>query len=148
MYILTQHNKNLRITQAQVCGRIFGRYIYRPIGLMGRVMPMARESWVQSQVESYQSLKTLYLIPPCLTLSIIMYVSRIKWSNPRKWVAPSQPLSVVAIEKGTFGWPQLDTHTHIYIYIYIYIYTHTHTYKHNEDLRFIYIYICIYNAVW
>ena len=30
-----------------------------------------------------------YLIPPCLTLSIIRYVSKIKWSNPRKGVAPS-----------------------------------------------------------
>ena len=30
-----------------------------------------------------------YLIPPCLTLSIIRYVSRVKWSNPRKGVAPS-----------------------------------------------------------
>ena len=30
-----------------------------------------------------------YLIPPCLTLSIIRYVSRVKWSNPREGVAPS-----------------------------------------------------------
>ena len=33
--------------------------------------PMAREIWVQSQVESYQRLKKWYLMPPCLTLSII-----------------------------------------------------------------------------
>ena len=35
--------------------------------------------------------KTLrwYLIPPCLTLSDIRYVSRVKWSNPAKGVAPS-----------------------------------------------------------
>ena len=32
--------------------------------------PMARETWVQSQVESYQRLKKWYLLPPCLTLSI------------------------------------------------------------------------------
>ena len=30
-----------------------------------------------------------YLMPPCLTLSIIRYVSRVKWSNLRKAVAPS-----------------------------------------------------------
>ena len=30
-----------------------------------------------------------YLIPPCLTLSIIRYGSRVKWSNPRKGVVPS-----------------------------------------------------------
>ena len=37
-------------------------------------------SWpgVQSQVESYQRLKKWYLIPPCLTLSIIKYGSRVK----------------------------------------------------------------------
>ena len=30
-----------------------------------------------------------YLIPLCLTLSIIRYVSRVKWNNPGKGVAPS-----------------------------------------------------------
>ena len=30
-----------------------------------------------------------YFIPPCLTLSIIRYVSRIKWSNPGKRGVPS-----------------------------------------------------------
>ena len=50
---------------------------------------MARETWVQSQVESYQRLKKWYLMPPCLTLSIIRYGSRAKWSNPGKGVAPS-----------------------------------------------------------
>ena len=30
-----------------------------------------------------------YLIPPCLTLSNIRYVSRVKWSNPGEGVAPS-----------------------------------------------------------
>ena len=51
--------------------------------------PIARETWVQSQVESYQRLKKWYLMPPCLTLSIIRYGSRVKWSNPGKGVAPS-----------------------------------------------------------
>ena len=49
---------------------------------------MARETWVQSQVESYQRLKKWYLMPPCLTLSIIRHGSRVKWSNPGKGVAP------------------------------------------------------------
>ena len=47
------------------------------IGLMHKVfakcikcLPMAWETAVQSQVESYQRLKKWYLIPPCLTLSI------------------------------------------------------------------------------
>ena len=51
--------------------------------------PIARETWVQSQVESYQRLKKWYLMPLCLTLSIIRYGSRVKWSNPAKGVAPS-----------------------------------------------------------
>ena len=50
---------------------------------------MFRESRVQSHVESYQKLKKWYLIPPCLTLGIIRYVSRVKWSNLGKGVAPS-----------------------------------------------------------
>ena len=51
-------------------------------------LPMVREIWVQSQVESYQRLSEWYLIPPCLTLSNIRYVSRVKWSNPGKGVPP------------------------------------------------------------
>ena len=33
--------------------------------------------------------KKWYLIPPCLTLSNIQYISSVKWSNPGKGVAPS-----------------------------------------------------------
>ena len=43
----------------------------------------------------------MYLMPPCLTLSIIRYGSTVKWSNPGKGVAPFP--SLVAIEKGAFG---------------------------------------------
>ena len=50
---------------------------------------MAQETWVQSQVESYQRLRKWYLMLPCLTLCIIRYESRLKWSNPGKGVAPS-----------------------------------------------------------
>ena len=67
--------------------------------------PMARETCVQSQVESYQRLKKWYLMSPCLTLSIIRYGSRVKGSNPEKWVAHPLHLCVVAIEKGAFGSP-------------------------------------------
>ena len=45
--------------------------------------------WLQSQVESYQTLKKWYLMPPCLTLNIVRYKSRVKWSNAGKRVAPS-----------------------------------------------------------
>ena len=64
--------------------------------------PMTWKTRVQSQVESYQRLKKWYMMSPCLTLSVIRYVSRVKWSNPRKGVVPHQHLDVVAIEKGAF----------------------------------------------
>ena len=51
-------------------------------------LSMGWETAVQSQVKSYQRLKKWYLISPCLTLSIIWYVSRVKWSNPKKGVVP------------------------------------------------------------
>ena len=60
-------------------------YIIVSHSITGRVIPVTR---VQSQVESYQRLKTLYLKPPCLTPSIIRYGSRVKWSNPGKVVVP------------------------------------------------------------
>ena len=44
---------------------------------------------VHTQVESYQRLKKWYLIFLCLTLSIIRYVSRVKWHKPRKGIVPS-----------------------------------------------------------
>ena len=62
---------------------------------------MARETSVQSLVESYQRLKKWYLIPPCLTLSIIKYGSRVKWSNPGKGVAPSHTLWCNSYRKGS-----------------------------------------------
>ena len=36
-----------------------------------------------------QKTQTSDLMPPCLTLSIIRYVSRVKWSNLGNGVAPS-----------------------------------------------------------
>ena len=58
------------------------------IGMI-KCSPMAQETWVQSQLESYQILKKWYLMPACYTLSIIRYGSRVKWSNPGKGVVPS-----------------------------------------------------------
>ena len=55
---------------------------------------MARETGVQSHVVSYQRLKKWYLIPPCLTLSIKRYVSRVnvKQSRERSWTLPNTSL--------------------------------------------------------
>ena len=62
---------------------------------------MAWETEVQSQVESSQRLEKWYLIPPCLTLSIIRYVSRVKWSNPGEGVVPSPILWCSSYWKGS-----------------------------------------------
>ena len=68
--------------------------IYKSLDIKGSLAqrlecsPMARKTWVQYQVESYQRLKKWYLMPPCLKLSIIRYGSRVKWSNPGKGVEP------------------------------------------------------------
>ena len=66
---------------------------------------MAQETWVQSQVESYQKLKKWYLMPLCLTFSIIRYVSRVKWSNPGKRVTPSPIFLWSSYWKGAFESP-------------------------------------------
>ena len=67
--------------------------------------------------------KTLkwYLIPPCLILSNIRYVSRVKWSNPGKGLSSPLHFGVVAIEKGAL-WSPSTTVPNFYIYIYIYVY--------------------------
>ena len=62
---------------------------------------MARETWVQYQVESYQRLKKWYLVPPCLTLGIIRYGSRVKWINPGKGVASSPTHWCSSYRKGS-----------------------------------------------
>ena len=63
--------------------------VYRPIGIMGRVFTNDPGNQVQFLIESYERLKKWYLMPTCLTLCIIRYGSRVKWSNPRKGARPS-----------------------------------------------------------
>ena len=64
---------------------------------------MVWETRVQSQVESYQRLEKWYLMPCCLTLSIIRYVSRVNWSNPGKEVAPFPTHWCSSYWKGRLG---------------------------------------------
>ena len=92
-------------------------YIYTYI----HCSPMARETWVQSQVESYQRLKKWYLMPPCLTLSIIWYGSRVKWSNPGKGVASSPtPWCSKLSKREPSGHPRLKGDNFTYLYMYVY----------------------------
>ena len=60
-----------------------------------------------------------YLIPPCLTVNIIRYGSRVNWSNPGKWVAPSPTPQCSSYWKGSLlvaldYSSQLYTNKHFY----------------------------------
>ena len=61
----------------------------RLIGLVDKVFTNGPGDLGSTQVASYQRREKWYLIPPCLKLSNIRYVSRVKWSYPGKGAAPS-----------------------------------------------------------
>ena len=93
-------------------------YIYIYIPDIGIIVRMFAKCPVQSQVMSYQRLKKWYLMPPCLTLSIIRYRSKVKGGKPGKRAAPSSTLWCSSYRKGRLG-VTLDNGL-IYIYIYLY----------------------------
>ena len=123
-HLVTSHR--LRKTQLKMI-----HHVNRTLAWWLECSPMAWETWVQSQVESYQRLKKWYLMLPCLTLSIIRYRSRVKWSNPGKGVASSLTPWCCNYQKGSLR-VTLDYGrqlifliveiSYIYIYIYIYVY--------------------------
>ena len=69
--------------------------------------------------------KTLkwYLIPPCLTLSIIRYGSRVKWSNPGNGVAPSPTPWCSSYRKGsllvTLDYGLTSSRTYFFIFSFL-----------------------------
>ena len=76
-------------------------------------LPVVRETWVQSEVASYQRLLKWYLIPPCLTLSNMLGIkSKVEQSRERT----SALLGVVAIEKGTFWSPSTTVTNFTYLW--------------------------------
>ena len=64
------------------------------IGMMVRVLFNPRSSHNKDSRKGY-------LMPPCLTLSIIMYGSKVRWSNLGKGVAPSSIPSCSSYRKGS-----------------------------------------------
>ena len=68
-------------------GRVFASSPGDQGSIRGRIIPKTLKKW--------------YLIPPCLTLSNITYVSRVKWSNPGKGVAPSPTPQCSSYWKGS-----------------------------------------------
>ena len=63
-------------------------------------------------------IKKWYLVPPCLTLSIVRYGSRVKWVNPGKGVAPSLTSRCSSYRKGNL-WVTLDYGCQLYLHIKI-----------------------------
>ena len=57
------------------------------------------------------------MILPCLILSNIRYVSRVKWSNPGRWVAPSSSFRCSSNWKGSLLFA-LDYGRQIYLLTY------------------------------
>ena len=80
-------------------------------------LPMAWETSVQSQIKSFQRLKKWYLMLPCLTLSIIRYESRVKWSNPGNGIVLSPTPWCSSYWKGNLQ-VALDYGHQLYFYIY------------------------------
>ena len=75
--------------------------------------------------------KTQKMVLDAISLNTQHYkvLSRVKWSNPGKGVAPSP--TPRCIEKGSFGLPSTTVANFIYIYIYIYINIYIYNWKKN-----------------
>ena len=74
---------------------VISRVIDLGIGSLREGSTMAKETKVQSQVITPVTQKW-YLIPSCLTLSIIKYESRVSGATKRKELHPLQRFGVVA----------------------------------------------------
>ena len=57
-------------------------------GLVGRLFVNGAGDWGSIPVQVIPKIRKWSLMPPCLTLNIIRYRSRVKWSNPGKVVVP------------------------------------------------------------
>ena len=70
------------------------------VSLPGRVIPKTKKMILDAALLDTQRYKR---------------ASSVKWSNPGKEFHPSQPLGVVAIEKGAFGSPSTNVVNFTYI---------------------------------
>ena len=72
-----------------------------PIDLCKRIIYPFTLKFLVFANSPYQKLKKWYLMPPCLTLGIIRYRSRVRWTNPGKGVAPSPTPWCSSYRKGS-----------------------------------------------
>ena len=86
--------------------------LYRPIG---RVFANGLENGGSIPGRVIPDSKKWYLIPSCLTLSNIRYISRVKWSNPGKGVVSSLTPWCSRYWKGSFR-VAFDDGCQLYLY--------------------------------
>ena len=109
---------------------------------------MARETGVQHQVESYEKTQKWYLRPPCLTLSIIRYGSRVKWSNQGRQVTPSPTPRCSSLWKGSLRVSHDYGHQHYLLYLLYRCITCTlRMFKHYKALQVHYMCSSITSAL-
>ena len=102
-------------------------YISRLISLVGRVFAKSPGDLGPSSGRLISKTFKIVLLPPCLTLCIIRYVSRVKCRNSGEGVAPSATPWCSSYWKRSLRVTidySLLLYLYIYIYIYIYIYMH------------------------
>ena len=91
--------------------------------IVGRVFANGPRDWGSIPVWIIPKTQKWYLMPTCLTLSIVNYRSRVSGAIQRHDLGPPLHLGIVAIEKELFMLPSTTVVSqNIYIYIYIYIY--------------------------
>ena len=83
--------------------RVFASSPGDRVSIPGRVIPKTQK-W--------------YLMSPCLTLSIIRYVSRVKWNNPGKGVAPTPTPWCSSYSKGSLR-VAFDYGCQLYLHMYV-----------------------------
>ena len=88
----------------QCFGNLYALYLEDRGSIPGRVIPKTQK-W--------------YLIPPCLTLSIMRYRSRVKWSNPENGVTPSPTSWCCSYWKGSLR-VTLDKGRQLYFFYMLY----------------------------
>ena len=101
---------------------IFKRILlYIPVHKVDKVFTYGPGDWDSSlgRVIS-KTQKKWYLMRLCLTLSIIRYVSEIKWSNPENGVAPSPSSRCSRYWKESL-WITLDHSCQLYLYMCVHI---------------------------
>ena len=101
MTVISANKKQLYV-QIGIMIRVFANGPGDLGSIPGRVMPKTQK-W--------------YLMPPCLTLSMIRYGSRVKWVNPGKGVAPSPTPRCSSYRKGSLR-DNLNYSRRLYLLIY------------------------------